>query len=235
MLKISELNNWQDGINKVIQGDCLDLMKKMPDKCTDLVVTDPPYGMEFRSNYRIVKHQKIANDNNLDWLPQLSKALYRVTKDDAHGYIFCSFHNIDLFKQIFVGGGWRVKNILVWHKNNTGMGDLEGNYAPQYELILFVTKGNKKLNGGRDSNILRFNRTGNELHPTQKPVDLMSYLIEKSTKKGDLVLDTFAGSCPVAIACHNLNRNFICIEKDYDYWKASVERLKNAQAQQKLF
>ena len=50
-----------------------------------------------------------------------------------------------------------------------------------------------------------------------------------------LVLDTFAGSCPVAIACHNLKRRFICIEKDYDYWKASVERLKDAQSQLKLF
>lgn len=226
MLKISELNNWQDGINKVIQGDCLDLMKKMPDKCTDLVVTDPPYGMEFRSNYRIVKHQKIANDNNLDWLPQLSKALYRVTKDDAHGYIFCSFHNIDLFKQIFVGGGWRVKNILVWHKNNTGMGDLEGNYAPQYELVLFVTKGNKKLNGGRDSNILRFNRTGNELHPTQKPTDLISFLISKSSETNNLILDPFMGSGTTARAAADLHRNWIGCEISAEYCKIWEQRMR---------
>ena len=57
----------------------------------------------------------------------------------------------------------------------------------------------------------------------------------RDSKEGELILDCFSGSGTTAIACHNLNRNFICIEKDYDYWKASVERLKNAQAQQKLF
>ena len=63
----------------------------------------------------------------------------------------------------------------------------------------------------------------------------MSYLIDKSTNENDIVLDTFAGSCPVAIACHNLKRRFICIEKNYNYWKASCERLKEHQSQLRLF
>ena len=129
----------------------------------------------------------------------------------------------------------KVKNILIWAKNNTGMGDLQNDYAPQYEMIIYCNPQNKPLNNGRDSNILRFNRTNNSNHPTEKPIPLISYLIDKSSKENDLVLDTFAGSCPVAIACHNLKRRFICIEKDYDYYKASVERLKDAQSQLKLF
>ena len=72
-------------------------------------------------------------------------------------------------------------------------------------------------------------------HPTQKPLNLISFLIQRSSNENDLILDCFSGSGTTAIACHNLKRRFICIEKDYDYWKASVERLENAQAQMRLF
>lgn len=75
-------------------------------------------------------------------------------------------------------------------------------------------------------------------HPTQKPVKLFEWCIKQSEKylnKDSIILDCFSGSGTTAIACHNLNRNFICIEKDKDYYKASVERLNNAKAQLKLF
>jgi site-specific DNA-methyltransferase (adenine-specific) len=220
--------------NQIINADCMDILKELPDKCIDLLLTDVPYGINFQSNYRQIKHKKIDNDNNLDWLPEWCSQIARVIKDNAHLYIFCSWHNVDIFKYE-IEKYIKVKNILIWAKNNTGMGDLFNDYAPQYEMIIYCNPNNKPLNYGRDSNILRFNRTNNENHPTEKPIDLMTYLISKSSIEGDLVLDTFAGSCPVAIACHNLKRRFICIEKDKDYFDASVERLKNAQAQMKLF
>lgn len=227
MLKIEDLEN------QILNADCLDILKEFPDKCVDLVLTDVPYGMNFQSNYRQLKHRKIENDNNLNWLPEWIKQIARVIKENAHLYIFCSWHNIEIFKTE-IEKYIKVKNILIWAKNNTGMGDLVGDYAPQYEMILYCNPNNKPLNNGRDSNILRFNRTQNKNHPTEKPIDMMSYLISKSTKESDLVLDTFAGACPVAIACHNLNRRFICIEKDKEYWQKSVERLQIAQAQQRL-
>lgn len=72
-------------------------------------------------------------------------------------------------------------------------------------------------------------------HPTQKPVKLIENQLRLYSNENDLILDCFSGSGTTAVACHNLKRRFICIEKDYDYWKASVERLENAQAQLKLF
>lgn len=221
-------------VNKIYLGDCLEVMKDIDDKSIDLLLTDVPYGMNFQSNHRKDKYKHIENDNNLDWLPEWCKEVKRIVKDNAHLYIFCSWHNVDIFKQE-IEKYIKVKNILIWVKNNTGMGDLINDYAPKYEMILFCNPNNKPLNDGRDSNILYFNRTNNVNHPTEKPVDMMSYLIRKSTKEGDLVLDTFAGSCPVAISCHNLKRNFICIEKDETYYKQSCERLANVQAQLKLF
>jgi len=211
MVEVKNID-WQIGI------------KEIANKSIDLVVTDPPYGMEFQSNYRKEKHKSIKNDDNLLWLGEWVKELKRVVKDEAHIYIFCSWHKVDEFKKQ-VEKEFNVKNILIWEKNNTGMGDLEGDYAPKYEMILFCSNGVKKLNGGRDSNILKAKRTGNGLHPTQKPLELISYLIEKSSVEGDLVLDTFAGSCVTAIASKQKHRNCICFEIEESYCKIAQTRL----------
>jgi site-specific DNA-methyltransferase (adenine-specific) len=211
---INDVNciDWQDGIKQVL------------DSSIDLVVTDPPYGMKFQSNHRKVKHKSIQNDDNLDWLDGWVVELKRVCKDEAHLYVFCSWHNVDIFKQS-LGAYFNIKNILIWEKNNTGMGDLEGDYAPKYEMIIFCSNGIKKLNGGRDANILKAKRTGNENHPTEKPVNLISYLIEKSSNKGDLVLDTFAGSFSTAQACKQKERNFVCFEIEEDYCRTAKNLL----------
>ena len=209
---------------EIINEDWQIAIKQIANNSVDLVVTDPPYGMSFQSNYRKVKHKSIQNDDNLDWLGEWVKELKRVCKDEAHLYIFCSWHHIDQFKQQ-VGALFNVKNILIWEKNNTGMGDLEGDYAPKYEMILFCSNGKKKLNGGRDANILKTKRTQNENHPTEKPINLIKYLIEKSSNKGDLVLDTFGGSCVTAIASRQKDRNCICFEIEKDYCKMGEQVL----------
>lgn len=209
---------------EIINEDWETAIQQLANNCVDLVVTDPPYGMSFQSNRRKELHKSIQNDDNLDWLGGWVKELKRVCKDEAHLYIFCSWHNIDKFKQQ-VGAYFNVKNILIWEKNNHGSGDLLGDYAPKYEMILFCSNGQKKLNGGRDSNILKTAKTGNENHPTEKPINLISYLIEKSSNKGDLVLDTFGGSCVTAIASRQLERNCYCFEIEADYCKVARERL----------
>ena len=211
-------------MNRVLQGDCLDVMKDIPDKSVDLVCIDPPYGMDFQSNYRKEKYNKITNDTSLVWIDDCVSELHRVLKENTHAYVFCSFHNVDIFKQA-LEKVFKVKNILIWEKNNTSMGDLFGDYAPKYEMILYVHKGRRLLNGGRDANILKYARTGNKLHPTEKPVNLIEYLIGKSTNEKETVLDCFAGSGTTGVACKNLNRNFILIEKEQEYIDIINKRL----------
>lgn len=215
-------------INKVFNEDCLSGIKRIDNKLIDLVLTDIPYGMDFQSNYRKEKHLKIQNDIDVNWFPDWIKEIDRVSKDDAHLYIFCSHHKIDFFKSE-IEKYRKVKNILIWEKNNTGMGDLFGDYAPKYEMILFCSNGNKKLNGGRDANIIKANRTQNNLHPTEKPVNLMEYFIEKSSEKNDLVLDTFAGSGSTLVGCKNTNRNFIGFEIEETYINTINKRLQSTQ------
>ena len=83
----------------LMQGDCLDRMKEIPSGSVDMILTDPPYGMEFQSNYRNEKYSKIKNDKDLSWLSVWVDELFRVAADNTAHYVFCSFHNIDKFKQ----------------------------------------------------------------------------------------------------------------------------------------
>ena len=203
-------------LNEVVCSDWKTAVKKLPDHCIELVVTDPPYGMNFQSNHRKEKHKKIEGDVSLEWVGSWVAELKRLCKAEAHLYVFCSWHNVDVFKRE-LGALFNVKNILIWEKNNIGMGDLEGDYAPKYEMCIFCSNGVKKLNGGRDANILKARRTQNENHPTEKPVNLIQYLIEKSSKKGDIVLDTFAGSFSTARAAKATHRHFLCFEIEPEY------------------
>lgn len=173
------------------------------------------------------KHDKIENDDNLDWLDDFLIEIKRVAKEDAHYYIFCSMHNVDIFVSK-VKKHLPYKNLLIWEKNNTWMWDLEWDYAPKYELIIYCTNWEKKLSWNRDPNILKFSRTTNEMHPTQKPVDLFSYLIDKSSEKGDSVLDPFAGSWTTGVACVNMGRECTLIEKEPKYFEVMERRVKNA-------
>ena len=216
---------------KLINGDCLEEMDKMIENKVqvDSVIIDPPYGMKFKSNYRKEKYQKIHNDNNLeDWLYEFVKKMDDITKNNTAHYVFCSYHHIDIFKQAFQER-FTIKNILVWEKNNTSMGDLKGDFAPKVEFILFLHKGRRFINGKRTPNIFKFARTGNKLHPTQKPVDLMEHLIEKFTDEGDLILDAFMGSGTTGVAAKNLNRNFIGIELDKEYYNIAKDRIDKQQ------
>jgi site-specific DNA-methyltransferase (adenine-specific) len=209
---------------KLINGDCLEEMKNIESGSIDMVLTDPPYGMSFQSNYRIYKYDKITNDNSLIWLDEFTSEIHRVMKDNTAGYVFCSFHHIDKFKQS-LEKLFKIKNILVWEKNNTSMGDLKGDFAPKIEFIIFIHKGRRMINGKRDPNIFKFSRTGNKLHPTEKPVDLCEYLISKFSDEGQTILDPFMGSGTTGVACKNLNREFIGIELDKGYFDIAEARI----------
>ena len=209
-------------------GDCLNYMKKIPSESIDLIVTDPPYLMDFQSGYRKRKYNKIKNDTvqNEKLISEYFEHSYRILKNDTAIYCFCSWHHIDIFKQEFEKY-FKLKNIIIWQKNNTSMGDLKGSYAPKYEMVLFGHKGRRLLNGFRYPDILEFKRTNNKLHPTEKPVDLLELFIKQSSDINDVVFDGFMGSGSTGVACLNTNRKFIGCELDENYFKIAEQRLKN--------
>ena len=208
------------------QGDCLELMKHIPDGSVDMILTDPPYGMSFVSGFRKVAFNAIANDSSLEWIDDLASELHRITKDDTAHYVFCSYHHIDKFKQAFERH-FKIKNILTWVKNNTSMGDLKGDFAPKTEFILFMQKGRCLIRGKRDCNVLQYARTGNELHPTQKPVDMLDFLISKFSDESMVICDPFMGSGSTGVAAKNTNRKFIGIELNQNYFEIAKKRIQD--------
>lgn len=214
-------------MQKVIHWDCLDVMKQMPDNSVDLVLTDPPYGMSYVSSWRKQKHKAIQDDNNLERVSGWIKQLYRVQKDNTHAYIFCNDYGIGVFREEARRAWYTVKRTLVWVKNNHTSWDLTGDYANKTEFCVFLHKGRRGLNLWRDANVLYFDREECKEHPTVKSTEMMRYLIEKSSKKQELVFDPFAWSWTTWVACKELWRNFVMIEKEKEYIDVINKRLDN--------
>lgn len=226
MKTLKDIKDWKEIINEIMFDECFSSMAKLPDSIIDCIVTDPPYGMDYQSSRRADRFDKIALDMDIEWFPNLAKEMYRLLKDNTHAYIFCNDYAISHFRQELENVGFTIKRTLVWLKNNHTSGDLEGDYGNKTEFILFAHKGRKELNGNRDTNVLIYPRVSDMAHPTQKPVELIQYLISKSSQKEDLILDPFMGSWTTARACKDLGRNFVGFEISEKYCKIGEERLR---------
>ena len=216
---------------KLIHGDCIVKMQKLIDDGVkvDLICTDPPYLMNYKTNRRKDKThdfcKPIANDTNFELIKDIMPLLFELLNRGGAIYMFCNANHIDYFKQQ-IEQHFTLKNILIWVKNNWSAGDLKGAYAKQTEFILYAVKGRHILNGARDTDTLYYNRVvGNmQLHQNQKPVDLCKYLINKSSNENDTVFDCFMGSGSTGVACLQTNRNFIGIELDEKYYNIAKKR-----------
>ena len=220
---------------KLYQGDCLEVMDELikDDVKVDMILTDPPYGIDLTPQREIgkFKNTKVINDNNLYWLPKFVNQIYALTKNTA--IIFCAWQNIDKFK-IELEKKFTIKNILVWNKDWFGMGN---NYRPNYELILLCCKTNITTKSKNKSNILTYRRIPPQKlkHSCEKPVGLLEDLIYELTDENDIVLDSFMGSGSTGVACLNTNRKFIGIELDENYFNIACDRLENPLPEQKKY
>lgn len=213
-------------MSEVICGDSFELLGEIPAESFDLCLTDPPYGMNYQSYWRTERYEKIENDISIEWFSGFAKDLFRVMKQNSHIYIFCNEYAISHFRDWLEEAGFTNKRTLVWVKNNHTSGDLEGDYGNKTEFILYAQKGRRELNGQRDTNVLNFSRIATDFHPTQKPIDLFAYLIEKSSNLNETVFDPFAGAGTTALAAKQLNRNYYVIEKEEKYCEIAKSRLK---------
>lgn len=232
-------------LNKIHRGDCLDLLRSLPDCSVDLVVTDPPYGIDFKSNHRKQSSLKsvngILNDgkDNINFLHEVIKEVHRVLKENSHLYWFTRWDKVQEQHPI-LEKYFSVKNNIIWMKNNWSMGDLDGSYAGQYENIIFCQKGNKplkKVDGRtRHSDILKFDRVSPDKlkHSHEKPIELIKFLIKKSSDIGDVVLDPFMGSGTTAVACLDSDRYFIGAEQEKEFFKICQKRIKHHSSQLSL-
>jgi len=222
--------------------DCIKVLEQLKKdwKKVDLIITDPPYIINFKSNRRtkLPKFNHLKGDTK-KWSEDFKKTItkcfnlfFDTLKDKSAIYVFAGWQTIDFFKQEVEKAWFKIKNILIWVKNNHGSGDLKGAYAPKYEMVIYAVKWRHILNWKRHPDILEYKKISskNLQHPTQKPIDLLRFLIEKSSKEWDLIMDTFMGSGSTWLACFNpkndkMDRSFIWIELDKQYYDVANERM----------
>lgn len=222
-------------------------MKKIPNDSIDLIVTDPPYKVTARGssgNAGGMLKKEINKNGNVFKYNDISPAqylpeFYRVLKDSSHLYIMTNHINLQEILNTTINNGFHFIKSLIWNKGNKIMGQY---YMSQFEYILFFRKGTaKKINNCGTSDILEVankkskNTNGENIHDTEKPIELMEILINNSSNKNDIVLDPFVGVGSVAIACLNLNRKYVGFEIDKQYYDISLKRLETCKNQMNIF
>ena len=197
--------------NKIILGDCIGFMKKMPSRCVDLIVTDPPYGdnVAYGWNNKTIRN----NENPLINCSALVE-MYRVLKLNSSIYLFTSWKHYPFLTEFILRyTKFKIRHLVVWKKHNFGLGWA---FRHQYELVLILEKGKPKYNLKNFSDVQTCSHINHndKTHPHEKPIDLLMKMIEHSSKAGDLVLDPFCGSGATCKACEEMGRKWIGIELD---------------------
>ena len=205
-------------VERIIHGDCIEIMRGMPVASVDLAVTDPPYLV----NYRPRDGRRCPNDDHGLWLCPSFRELHRVLKPDAFCVSFYGWPWIDRFMSAWKEAGFRPVSHLVWVKSHCSR---EGYTRSHHEVGFLLAKGRPPRPAKPLSDVLPWQYTQNELHPNQKPVVGIVPFIEAFSKPGDIVLDPFAGSGTTGAAARQCGRQFILIESDWHYCQKARARL----------
>lgn len=193
--------------------DCMELMAKYPNNYFDLAIVDPPYGLDKSSLTGSGKLKKRIIQKNTDWdvapNKKYFKELFRVSQN-----------------QIIWGGNYfeltKYRCVIVWDKCQPWQ-----NFS---QVEIAWSSFNKP------ATIFKFdNRTTDKIHPTQKPVDLYKFCLDKYAKQGDKILDTHLGSGSIAIACHDMDFDLVGCEIDKEYYDNMMERVNEHKKQLRLF
>lgn len=223
---------------KLLYGNCLELIKDIPDESIDLILTDIPFNISRDNNFKTMKDRTGRNGIDFgewdkdfdesclsDFIPKLKKGGSFVT--------FHSFEQYGLLLNVF-NGKLILKDRFVWEKTNPMPRNRDRRYISNIELCSWFVKDGAKWTFNRqnetyDGCVLRYpSESGGgykRYHPCQKNVKLIEELLKRHSNENDIVLDPFMGSGSTGVACMNNNRNFIGIEADEKYFEIAKERL----------
>ncbi len=232
--------------------DCLEGMKTLDGNQIDLIVTDPPYAVNFKNDIYDDSFDTIVNK-----IPEWYKEWYRLLKDDGYLFVFVGVKTLHIWIEEGIKAGFNYKNILATSSFNNGSPSPKNNFGFQFQPIIIFSKGKGRafnevdfiptskewFNDKRNKNPKPYTysypnwiktdwcfanekRSTKNLHPNEKNVKLLKFIVEIASNEGDFVLDSFCGSASTAVACIQSNRNFIGFELNYDYWKFGEKRIK---------
>ena len=182
--------------NTIIRGNCIEVLKTLPDASVDLVVTDGLMAL----------HE-----------------CYRTLKKNSNAYMFLDIKHLPIVRMFIEQyTPYTIRDFLVWDKVHIGMGR---GFRKQHELIAVLEKGMPAYNKLGLPNVLRQKRVNTADHPHKKPVELMEALIRQSSQPGDIVLDPFSGTGTTCLAAKKLGRKFVGIELEELYYKLAMARI----------
>jgi len=205
--------------NKLLHGDCVQLLSGMASSRCDFVLTDPPY----LANYVSRDGRNVPNDNGSDWILPAFREIYRVLRWNHFCVSFYGWHKADRFLAAWREVGFRVIGHLTFIKRYAST---ERFLRYQHENAYLLAKGSPQRPVRAIPDVLEWKYTGNNLHPTQKPLCVLTPLIESFSKPGDVVLDPFCGSGSTLLAARILNRRFLGIELSKQYFDLAEHRLR---------
>lgn len=232
------------------KGECVSILKKMPDKSVDMIFADPPYNLSGKNNITCINGRKVKCDKgvwdmiedidkfNYDWI----KESMRVLKDNGTIWISGTLHNHPSVGFLLKKMGYWIINDIIWFKPNAPPQLQPNRLAPSTEMIWLASKSKKyyfdykkakEINEGKQMRNLWIMSTQRHTtkHPTEKPERLLERIILLGSKKGATILDPFMGSGTTGVVAKKLNRSFIGIEIDEEYFKIAKERIKKTKSQ----
>ncbi|MFC3071601.1 DNA methyltransferase [Shinella pollutisoli] len=204
--------------NSIQRGDCIEVMRQMPARSVDFILTDPPYLVRYKSR----DGRSIANDDNADWLEPASRAMFRVLKNDSLCVSFYGWTQTDRFMSAWRAAGFRIVGHIVFRKRYASRARF---VSYTHESAYVLAKGRPVLPANPPADVIDFPYSGNRLHPTQKPVAALKPLIEAFCPEGGLVLDPFCGSGSTLVAACEANCDYLGIELDPAYHGIAARRL----------
>jgi site-specific DNA-methyltransferase (adenine-specific) len=205
--------------NRILNGDCIEILKQMPNESIDLIVTDPPYLV----NYTDRSGRKIANDNTGQWLFPAFEQIFRVLKNHTFCISFYGWNNAEQFLTAWKSAGFVPVGHFVFVKRYASR---TGYARAHHEQAYLLAKGNPAKPENPPADVFcNWRYTGNRLHPTQKPVEIILPLIEAYSRPNGIVLDPFAGSGTTVVAARKCHRQGIGIELNTRFCQVANYRL----------
>jgi site-specific DNA-methyltransferase (adenine-specific) len=205
--------------NTVVHGDCLHVLPQLRPASVNFVLTDPPYLV----NYRPRDGRGMSNDRGDAWLKPAFAEIYRILERDGFCLSFYGWPHADRFLTAFRAAGFRPVGHFSFPKQYTSS---VGHVRCQHECAYLLAKGNPRQPQNPLADVVAWEQnTGNRLHPTQKPISVLTPFVKTYSAASGVVLDPFAGSGSSLVAAKMLGRSYIGIEIDARYHAAATRRL----------